>query len=187
MYDDKTELFGDTLILETRVPVAWEPMRSLPLDEELLQLGRYNEDLLHTISMLEESVREGADNSSPQDHALMRLEQKLNVLMTMVSQLMSHQLALPEKTLVKLNANALSWQEPNACPAPGERVRVSVYLHAALPQAACFIGQVRSVQEADNGSLVILELLRSGDAMTNALEKYIFRHHRRAVAKARPG
>lgn len=187
MSDNNPDLFGDTLILETRAPLAWEPLQSMPLDEELLQMTRANEELLQTIAMLEESVREGADGTSPQDHALVRLEQKLNVLMAMVNQLIARQVALPPKVLAKLNAHALCWHEPLNPPAVEQHVQVSLYLHGSLPQAVHFVGQVRRIEESEHGRVVCMALLPCGDAMANALEKYIFRHHRRAIAQARPG
>jgi hypothetical protein len=148
---------------------------------------------MQTIYLLEESIVDSSDGQSGQENALLRLEHKVNVLMGMVSQLLMQQLQMPEKYWLRLNAYAMEWCEPvpsspatSSLPLPGQTLLVTLYLHVALPQPVRLIGEVKQVESGDDGSLVRLQLQGLGDSTRNALEKFVFRHHRRAIAQTRP-
>ncbi len=164
-------------------PITWVPLESPLTDQQVSQLNASNEKVLSTIAALEESPVESADSYSGQGHELARLDFKVNLLMDLVSQMLSSHLQLPSPTTVSIDARGMTWRSNRSetPPQADTTILLSIYLNSDYPRAVELPSRVQSV---DNGS-VRAEYLPLGDAVREALEKLIFRHHRRSIALAR--
>lgn len=162
-----------------RLVLAWQPLDALPDAAQLIDMNRQASALLALLGSLDEPPAP-LDESLQLAAHLHRLDQKLDLLLNLVGQWLNRELALPAPQPLRLGLRGVVWQA--TLPAgPG---RISVYLHAGLPTALELPAQVLPL---DDGS-VLAEFRGLDPAVTDGLERYIFRCHRRAVAQARrPG
>ncbi|GMR08255.1 MAG: hypothetical protein BMS9Abin26_1260 [Gammaproteobacteria bacterium] len=179
---------GEGLVFKGLLPITWVPLESPLTDQQVSQLNASNEKVLSTIAALEEYPVESGDSYSSQSysgqgHELARLDFKVNLLMDLVSQMLSRHLQLPSPTMVSIDARGLTWgvSRSETPPQAEATILLSIYLNSDYPRAVELPSRVQSV---DNGS-VRAEYLPLGDALREALEKLIFRHHRRSIAQAR--
>jgi hypothetical protein len=177
---------GDGLIFEELLPLEWYP-GALPEGLELARLNADNHQLLGAESTLEEArVSEAVskEESSALVHELQRLEYKLNVLLRLTADLVAQARRLSAPRRVRLSAHALEWFD-----APevmrGELGLLHIYINRTLPQPLK-IPCVAAGERVQDGIRVAQLAFRDvSDAVTDMLEKLIFRHHRRHVAGAR--
>lgn len=170
-------LFGDTLACDELRPAAFLP-RPRRADPALAASG---EALLRTLAVVEDGPR--AEEPDAGDHALHRIEAKLDLLTTLVAGLGRHDDDDP--------ACSLRWSARGAClvladpPAPGSsglfRVRPADWLPSALLLPATEIAR-----EADaEGVRSWLRFDALPPMLEAALERHLFRIHRRAIAESR--
>ncbi len=176
---------GDCLIYEDTLPVGWAegpPAEGLAL----ARLNSDNHQLLGAESSLDEvRVHEALKDESPAlVHELQRLEYKVNILLRLTAELALRNSGLPPPQRVRLTSRALEWFG-NETPAVGSSGILAVYINSALPQPVRIPCVVAGERRQD--SLRVAQMRFSGlsAAVTEQLEKLIFRHHRRLVAGAR--
>jgi hypothetical protein len=179
--------FGTRLCYEDVLPLRWRRSEdALPLARSLA-INHGNEQLLRHLAALDEFRPEGGEDDSQTAHDLHRLESKLDLLIDLMGELIARQSALPEAVPVRLCAETLVWTCPSgAAPAPGDRVEAEVFLNARYARPLVMYGTVESVQ-AEDGDRVRISLHYDGlsEGARSALEKTIFRQHRRLIAHAR--
>jgi hypothetical protein len=181
MHEDASGL-SEGLFYEDILPLGWEEVGSVPATRAL-NACHANEQLLRYLAAVEE--REPADeghSAAAQDMA--RLDLKIGLLLDMVGQLLSRQVDLPEAVPLRLGPDRLCWTAKQP-PRPGARLAVDVYLNPRYPSALRLFGTVTRTAPAAAGHAVELAFGDMGEAMQGALEKMIFRQHRRVVAQAR--
>ena len=162
-----------------RLVLVWQPLAILPEAVELADLNRHAVALLALLGNLEEPPPPLEESPQLAAH-LHRLDQKLDLLLNLTGQWLNRELALPAPQPVRLGLRGVVWQAT----LPGGPGRISVYLHSGLPTALELPAQLLPL---DDGS-VLAEFQGLDPAVTDGLERYIFRCHRRAVAQARrPG
>jgi len=169
-------LFGDTLACEEQRPAAFVPGAA----QAGAALWASGEALLRALAVVEDGPR--AEEPESGDHALPRIEAKLDLLTTLVAGLFRQD----EDPL-----RALRWSARGACLllddslAPGSsglfRVRPADWLPSTLLLPATEIAR----EPAAEGLRVWLRFEALPPALEAALERHLFRIHRRAVAESR--
>jgi hypothetical protein len=174
-------IFGETLACDEHRPAAFLPG---VLDQAQLQsLWTRGEMLLRALSVVEDGT--GNDEpEQPADHAVLRIEAKLDLLTALVASLATSQQADPLREL--------RWSSQGAC----------LIVDATIPVGT--VGRLR-IQPADwlPSPLVLAATVAACDldptgrtrlwlrfgplspALDAALERHLFRVHRRAVAESR--
>lgn len=176
---------GDGLIFEEALPVVWT---AGPLAEGLLlaRLNADNHQLLGAEASLDEvRVHEALKDESPAlIHELQRLEYKVNILLRLVSELALRNSGLPPPQRVRLTSRALEWFGETT-PAVGSTGLLAVYVNSALPQPVRIPCVVAGERRQDSVRAVQLRFSGLTEAVSEQIDKLIFRHHRRLVAGAR--
>lgn len=153
------------------VPLAWK----LADDERLTaQQCEENEKLLRVILALDEYPSEHSEE-------LAALDFKVNIVLELLADLLTHQLDIPDTVELRMGATELIWAADSELPAVGEHIELSIYLHRTFPRPLLLRGRVNDVQS--DSCHVHLDALP--ETLQDMLEKFIFAHHRREVAHAR--
>lgn len=153
-----------------------------PLGElQLAAMRERNLSVLNTLAVFSERRSDAPDDESPLAQDLLRLDSKLNVMMAMLDQLLRRDTALPPRQAVSFNA--LGAVLPRSI-WPAGQVSGLLRLHfdgcLALPLEL----PARLVQERDVDH-VFVAFESIDEATCDALERLVFRHHRRKVAGRR--
>ncbi len=170
----------DVLSIETPLVLKWSALPETMSPSSLRQNNLLTFSLIETFAEQQSAVHE-VHSSSPE---LQRIENKLNLLIEMVSQLsgQSQQHSVPVP--VRLSCKAIKWLSDSA-PAETASLLVELYLDGEMQHALKIIARVVSVTESDGRYLVQARFTSLDEAEENHLEKWIFAHHRRIVAQSR--
>jgi len=187
MSDAISDSLGEGIVYEAQLPLAWQvlddPAAGSAAGDE------HNEMVLGTLESLE-ALPAASGEGGAAAAEIARLEFKLDLLMDLVTQLLSRDVPLPAPRAVSLGAHALEFRlgVDETAPTTGEHLQVAVYLHAEYPRPLILRGRVASVAGAAGAQDVAVAFDSLGEAAQDRLEKLIFRHHRRQVAQHRiPG
>lgn len=158
--------------------LCWQPGQ-LPLPSwEREQLDDRNLRLLTLVSILEEHRQRG-DEATGVELELDRVQQKLDVLIELVGQLLPESSAAPCE--VELSVRGAVWPALADGPASGASGFVLIRLHRSLAQPLRLAARI--ARSDDQGVCAHFEPL--AEALQTALERHVFLHHRRAIAGAR--
>ena len=176
--------FGDGLILDDTRPLAWLP-GALPQGSELANINADNMQLLIAEASIEATrATEALKEESPTLlYELQRLEFKLNILLRLAAELTMRQNALPKVYHIRLSAGGLEW--PIDGPPAGTTGLLQLYINPAVPQPLLMPSSVVHEETRDGERISQLRFAGVSEPVTDALEKVIFRHHRRLIASTR--
>lgn len=185
MTDQPADPFTTGLVYEDQLPLHWQVIAT-SLDAAHWQpLHEANEDLLRSLSTLEEHPQDIAEEHPAVAHELRRLDFKLNLLLDMVGLLVERDLSLPERVPLRLAARGLEWSTRQP-PALGSLVQMELYISSKLPRPLVLLGRIQANSAATDGmSRVVAVFEDLSELEADWLEKIIFVHHRRQVAHAR--
>lgn len=156
--------------------LLWQATPALPDGAELAELNRRAVTLLAVLGSLEEPPP--PPDESPQLAAhLQRLDFKLDLLLDLVGRWLSREQPLPAAQAVRLGLRGVVWQAD----LPAGPGLVSLYLRAGLPAPLQLPAQLRPLGDGQ----VLAEFQLLDQPLVEALQRYLFRCHRRAVAQAR--
>lgn len=181
MQDDFWQAFSERVTYEDGLHASCVASSSPIGDLQLIALRERNLNVLGTLAAFGERRSDATDDESPMAQEMLRLDNKLNVMMAMLDQLLQRGAELPPLQFIRFNAvGALLpttlW--------PARAVSGLLKLHFDGCMALPLELPARLVQERDGGHVfVVFEFL--GDATCDALERLVFRHHRRKVAESR--
>ena len=180
-YSAHEALFGDALTCDEMRPAAFLP--GAPDPTELASLNARGEALLQSLAVVEDGVR-NEEPEQPADYVLHRLEAKVDLLMALVAGLCAHHDDDP--------VQPLQWSARGArlvVAAPGEvcssghfRVRPADWLPSPLVLAATVLA---CDPDGEGRYRLWLRFGPHSPALEAALERHLFRVHRRAVAESR--
>jgi len=174
----RDEPLDEAIRLEGLMPLTWRPSVQPLTESELLSASEANVSLLDAIMIMDMPAsleNEDRDVSSLEIH---RLQAKVDLLVSMVSRLLSYHEQQPMSVMVSLSAQRISWQ--GALPVRiGDTGMMDVFVH---PLARSPLQLPVIVRDARQAEIVGLQ-----PTALNALEKFLFRQHRRQVAGARHG
>ncbi|WP_293388440.1 PilZ domain-containing protein [Nevskia sp.] len=171
---------GDALSYDAAMPVSWTPLVALPGAVRLEQFNEDNLRVLAAVALLDEQRGSGtaADESSPIDAEIARLNQKLNLVIDLLGFLVSQNAPAAEARRVRLSWQGLvfSGEQPL-----GDIGLVSLRLNRSVPQPLVWPARIVHV----DGDECHARFEAFGDALQTALERHVFLRHRRAIAGIR--
>lgn len=176
-------LFGESLACEEARPAAFVPGA---LDAAVLHAqGLRTEGLLRALAAVEDGRVDDSDDHTPADLALHRIEAKLDLLTSLVATLAKSRGQDPTRALRWSACGAqLETDEPAEVGSTGHlRVQPADW----LPEAILLPATVVAATAAESGDRWQL-CLRFGPLspqLEMALERHLFRVHRRAIAESR--
>jgi hypothetical protein len=185
MNESTHDSLGTSVSLEELLPIVCRPDRD-PAD--VTRHASYmieNDKTLGVILSLDEHRVELSEDNAEVESELTRLEFKLNLVLELVGQVLSHNLNLPPRTSVRLSVNEVEW----ACARPpkrGAHVWVELYLSPHFPRPVWLPGLVTNVRHGPKKQKWVRAALDPLSPLAQEhLEKLIFRSHRRHVALSR--
>jgi hypothetical protein len=181
MQDHSWQAFSERVTYEDGLHASCVASSSPIGDLQLVALRERNLNVLGTLAAFGERRGDAADDDSPMAQELLRLDNKLNVMMAMLDQLLQRGADLPSRQFIRFNAiGALLPATLWPTPATTGLLRLHFDGCMALPLEL----PARLVQERDVDH-VFVAFDSLGDATCDALERLVFRHHRRKVAESR--
>jgi hypothetical protein len=175
----------DGLALHDFLPLAWE---ASPLSDPA-ELEHYNQETaraLQALALFEEAPKEISTDAVPKGQELLHLEAKVDVLLSLVTRLVSHQQGLPKRHNTVLRADSLEWTGPCAEQArTGDTGVIVIYPNPMLPMPFRLAGRVVSTVERAGVKWRLTRFENLSPLVNVGLEKLVFRRHRRQVATAR--
>ena len=170
----RAQLFGDVLACRDVRPAAFEPR--VPDDSRRQSVFARSEALLRALAVVEDSARQD-DTDAQHESVLQRIEAKLDLLTTLVASLASAQATDPLRE-IEWSARGAWLDAVIPVGTTGLlRVQPADWLPSPLLLPATVI--------ATEGSGVLLCFDDLPPALEAALERHLFRQHRRAVAESR--
>lgn len=170
--------FAGALTHTDRLPLAWQPLAQWPAEPELAEANRSAIALLGLLGSLDEPpppVEEMAELAAP----LLRLNQKLDLALELLGQLLARDRVLPPPVPVSVSARGVSWR-PDPVPATGPGW-LTLHLLPHLPKAL----ELPALLQSRPDGTAVAEFQGIEPALADALERFVFRRHRRAIAQAR--
>lgn len=191
MHNDAQDTLLGNISFHDNLPVSWEPLSSLPSEGERLRYHQTNEELLQNLLLHDEQAASQDDDDlesvSGHEH-FKRLEARLDLLLSLVTEMMTADGKLPPDQAVTISAHGLRvhTQESEAAGLDLEEtglLKIQLYLDPQFPRPLTLFAQLLDVQPQNfTVSFSPLE-----DRLQDLLDKYIFRQHRRVIALARRG
>ncbi len=176
---------GSALSYDAAMPVSWTPLTVLPGAVRLEQLGEDNLRVLAAVALLDEQRSNAAsvDDSSPIDAELLRLNQKLNLVIDLLGFLVNQNAPAPEARRVRLSWQGLVFSGDRAFgdQALGDLGLVELRLNRSVPQPLVWPARIVHVDGDERHA----RFEPFGDAVQTALERHVFLRHRRAIAGTR--
>jgi hypothetical protein len=173
-------LFGDSLACEETRPLALDTRA--PDARRLRAEAANGEALLHALAIVEDGVRPEEPDSTG-DTTLHRLEAKLDLLTALVAAVVPAPHGLAPR--------ALRWSARGACLrvdeplAVGARGTLRVQPVDWLPSTLALPYEVLACEAGNDGQQAWLRFDPLSPPLEAALERHLFRVHRRAVAETR--
>src|SRR5579863_4343817 len=176
-----TVVLYDELAYHDVLPVQWKAL-SRPLDRfELIGLDESNLLLLQAcIAVEEHPARDKNEDLGPLAGELARLDFKLNLVLQLLSKLVSQE-RLGSPSAIQFNALGASWMALGATPSVGDRGVLRVQLRSSLPQPLELPAEVSAV----NGATVHARFPELPEGNAALIQKLAFLRHRRHIADAR--
>ncbi|MBB3225599.1 hypothetical protein FHW69_000189 [Luteibacter sp. Sphag1AF] len=153
----------------------------LPDAAAISALNDRNLSVLTAVAALVEKRAETPEDDTAVTNELSRLDAKLNVLMEIVNRLLLPQADLPGRIALRFNASGavLPW---SGLPPVGQTVLLRIHFDVCRALPLELPGQ-RLAGPSDGRGFVGFQGL--GESVRDAIERLVFRHHRRQVAEAR--
>ena len=174
-----SEQTEQSLSVTLHLPLRW---RDLPAGEMAGGNRLGNQALLRVLEGLDgPAAREPA---GPERELFQRLDAKLNLMLSMLSAVLSREQALPPVAELRLSAQQMSWVAAEA-PTLGQCVEVSLYPHPQVPVPLVLEGRVAGLAPQASGTRIYLQFDALDEDLQAELEKFIFRRHRQEVRRQR--
>lgn len=170
---------SDSLVFQGRLPAAFRSIEAAPGPSTLVISNEKNEHTLKS-SLISNEPAEIDEHDDVMQY-LKRQEAKLDLLLDMVTEILSRQSNMPQEIDVRLTAQSVAWQDTERSFAADEVVEVDVYITPSIPKPLRFYGKVVSSEAGQHS----VEFFGVNQQVTDLLDKILFRHHRRAVAQQR--
>lgn len=171
------ELMASAICLEGRFPVAWRADPSLRAETDTVLLHESNLMLLNALAVLEQPrVPEGEEHAVLRQE-LFRLEAKLDLVTSLAARLLARYEQTPPLAGVRLTARGFVWLDGAPQGGAGETGVIELHAH---PLAASPL-RLPATLTGRGGA----ELLDMPPLMRDALDKFLFRQHRRSIAESR--
>lgn len=171
-------VYQDNLALSCSI-VDW------PMDPAaLLDINQQNIQLLEALLILGEILPELEE---PKDQVLQEiryLDVKINLMLSWLGTLMNQQQDRPATHSIHLCSAGLAFDSDNPV-GTGEDVMLDIYLSEQFPQPLRLPASVISSDKCEQYYTVVVYFQGLSEQVTDLLDKFVFRQHRRLVAMSR--
>ncbi len=171
----------DGLMVHEQLSFSWRLLDAPPSESELVHLCEANEALLRVCATLDDAMPRLSNEASEVAQELVRFDAKLNLLLEMVSELLHTTRQLPQMTPLELGAQGLRFPCAQLL-APPSLLLLDVYACPQFPKALRLFARVLDGQEDLEGYRITARFEGLSTAVTEGLEKLVFRRHRRSIA-----
>jgi len=172
-------VFEDCVSCEDVVPIAWRARRAALSNGEL---HRLQETTLRALRA------EPGEQSDVKDPHLLRLHEKLDSVLEMIGRLIELHQPAPQPAQVRLSRMGMSWRTAAASAPPvGEQGVIELHLHPRLMQPLLLPAHVCGVDPRGDEVEVNVAFEPLSEPVESALERHVFRRHRRSISETRNG
>lgn len=176
------QLFGGALCSAEELPVRWQPQPLSAIASE--QAAEHAEAMLRTLSLVEENFSDDGEEHGGKDIPMHRVEAKLQLLLEMVGALVARQCDLPAGQPLRWSRLGLNITTDSPA-SIGETGLVQLQLLPWLPQLLTLPCQVLASSAEDGQQKLWLAITPLSQSLESALERHLFRRHRRAISVTR--
>ncbi len=186
MYSKSHNSLLDGITFNDYLPMDWEVLAALPSEGEQHRHHRANEELLHNLLLRDEAISQESDEAEVVSghEQFKRLETRLDLLLSLITEMMTNNSHLPTQHAVTLGAHGLCVQIVDnviVSLEDGTLLKIRLYPDPHFPRPLILYAQLVDVQaQSFTVNFCPLE-----ERLQDQLDKYIFRQHRRAIALAR--
>lgn len=166
------------------IPVEWETCE-IP---EGAVLDRYNAGVVRIIRALtsfEEIAGDPGEEITPLTHTVTRLEGKIDLLLNLVGRLVHRHVALPTRYRMQVCTDGIEWADGAQDIDEGATGIVVLYLQPAVPISLRVPARIKGRVAATDNTWTHVEFVGLSGEARDLVQKYVFRHHRREIARAR--
>ncbi len=175
----------DGLALHDFLPLTWEPS-ALTDPAELEHYNMETARALQAVALFEEAPKELTNDANPDNQQMLHLEAKVDVLLSLISRLVSHQDGMPKRHNTVLRADGLEWTGPAVDQAKtGDTGVIVLYPNPLLPLPFRLAGRIVGTVERSSAKWRLTRFDLLSPLVSVGLEKLVFRRHRRQIAIAR--
>lgn len=168
----------DHLAFAAQLPVELTPVEREPDDLERQAADERNQQLLGGLSMLDRSGLPLAEESPDMARELSRMENKLDLMLLMLSTRLLQLQALPPTRALLVSAAGLALQDDDSFSGPAGLYRVRLYANPTLALAFDWWARYESSAAPVRG----FRFVEASEGLQDALVRWVFRHHRRQLA-----
>ena len=181
MQDDAWQTFSERVSCEDSWHVDSESL-IWPLPDAMVQrLAERNAATLATIAALSERHADNAEEDSPVMQELLRMDAKLTALVDIVNQLLVPSSDLPPRQILRFNVVGAVLP---ATLVPADQTSLLLRLRFDVCRSLPLELAAKVERQFDDGRIFVV-FASQGDVVGDAIERLVFRHHRRKVAEAR--
>ncbi len=182
------DALSNSLVIEDKYPLAWQCLDEVPTSSQLVQISNRNRQILNVLLSLDEKNHDSEVEQNALTKEIKLLDDKLNLVLAMMGQLLARESNLPTVLPVCLGAKGLQYLLPaqdERLPENGHLYQLDLFLDGRFPQPISLISRVSVDINSEAGKLILVIFQDIGTEVEELLEKFIFRHHRRAIAQSR--
>ena len=173
------------LIYEDMLPMKWQVCDSPFSASDSAKIHANNEEVLRYIDILDDHHGESANvDHSSLNSELVKLDIKFDLLLSLVTKLLTVYFPFPDPIHLKLTPHHIEWLSNEAIK-PGSHGQIELYLSNRCPQFLMLPFIVDHIDLEGNAYRVSACFDGLNSSLKERLEKLIFRRHRRGVALAR--
>lgn len=169
------DALDDAIHIEGQFDVSWQAMAAPCTEAELLRMNDRNLLVLNAIDVMD-AHRHASD--SDENDALhldvQRIEAKVDLLLDLMNQLLKAKEGGAQSWHLLLTASSVTWQQHPLSPRVGDYLLLDLYIHPSVSMPIRLPMECVSTQQG--------RFYGISPALQNALDKLIFRQHRRAIA-----
>lgn len=190
MSETPLEPFTDGIFYEGNIPLGLKFLSTAPSPQEQMHLAHQNCQILQALLSMDPMIYDADDESDLAVHELVRLDNKLNLLLGMVGKLLAQVVQMPASVTACIGAGAMQFelsggQQESIASHAGESVMLEIFFNPQLLGAVNLIVDLKLKQGAGAVVTAVANYQYMDTKVLELLEKYIFRQHRRAIAQAK--
>lgn len=173
-------------VLHGFYPLVWEPCAAEISAREAQVVDESNEMTLRNYLLLDHRAQESSEDRDETLPDIQRLEQRLNLVIDLLAQVLSRDLQLPLPVQCELSRDAVEWAG-ESLPAVGAFVKLSLFLNPNYPRPLIVYGRVEHLDNQADRRAARVVLSGLPETVGEWLDRLIFRDHRRRIAQTKRG
>ncbi len=175
---------GVGVTYEDRLPLRCEKRAAPVAREEQLRFDVGNEAVLRSIQLLGDLFAPDNVDEAAGTTELFRIEQKLNIMIELVSTLYARQEGVPSPVPLRLASGYVEWDTHERL-VQNDALLVEIYLSSRFPKPFAVGATVEAVEERGDVRRIRAAFGPVSESVKDQLDKFLFRQHRRLIAVSR--